>query len=220
MSAWGAIITDSKKRAEKKKVKFKLSEKQLDNLFKKQNGRCGISGVKMTFIPGERNRWNPFKVSIDRIDNNRGYTSDNIRLVCLAVNLALNTWGSNVFDKIVLGRYGVLKDPLFYKDTNGTVDVAIEEEQFGSMLIKESFVDKFIKITKSKLRIHRIEGKNIPTFTTQVRNRGSSIATHRTYKLNEVVDWIKNNNIPADMVKMKQALTTKMYANKMKYFTT
>jgi len=31
--------------------------------------------------------------SIDRIDARRGYTADNIRIICWAANLLLGTWG-------------------------------------------------------------------------------------------------------------------------------
>lgn len=39
--------------------------------------------------------------SIDRIDTTRGYTPDNVRLVCAAVNLALNQFGEGIFFRIV-----------------------------------------------------------------------------------------------------------------------
>lgn len=42
----------------------------------------------------------PYVVSIDRIDSAKGYEAKNIRLVVSAVNLAMNEWGLEIFDRI------------------------------------------------------------------------------------------------------------------------
>jgi hypothetical protein len=55
-------------------------------LKEKQNGRCALSGVKLKWKP--KSGWK--KASVDRIDNNKGYTPDNIRLVAWGVNQALS----------------------------------------------------------------------------------------------------------------------------------
>ena len=34
--------------------------------------------------------------SIDRINATKGYTKDNVRIVCLAANVAMMQWGENV----------------------------------------------------------------------------------------------------------------------------
>lgn len=53
-------------------------------IWKKQEGRCALTGLTLTWNKGGIR---PTSVSIDRIDNNRGYEIDNIRLVCFAVNV-------------------------------------------------------------------------------------------------------------------------------------
>ena len=55
------------------------------NLFDEQNGFCAVSGVVMTFHP-EASQSRGTNASIDRIDNDGGYTKDNVRLVCSRVN--------------------------------------------------------------------------------------------------------------------------------------
>ena len=49
-----------------------------------QNWKCALSGVKMTAVWGEGRLGT--NISIDRIHNDRPYTKDNIRLVCLIAN--------------------------------------------------------------------------------------------------------------------------------------
>ena len=57
----------------------------LIELLEKQGGRCAVSGVEMTRISG--NGHVATNISIDRIDSSKGYTPDNIQLVCHIVNL-------------------------------------------------------------------------------------------------------------------------------------
>jgi len=44
--------------------------------------------------------YTPYGPSIDRIDSNKGYTKDNVRLVLVSVNIALNNFGEGVFETI------------------------------------------------------------------------------------------------------------------------
>lgn len=73
----------NKKRLKTSKVEFDLTF--LINLWKSQNGICAISGYPMQF-----STCNLFAVSIDRIDSTRGYTKDNVQLVCLGINFCKN----------------------------------------------------------------------------------------------------------------------------------
>ncbi|QKF94337.1 hypothetical protein QKU48_gp0879 [Fadolivirus algeromassiliense] len=72
-----------------KKLKFDITEDDIKQLYIKQEGRCLLSGIKMTYIgyqSNSSNKINPFNISIDRIDSSKGYTKDNIQLICSAVN--------------------------------------------------------------------------------------------------------------------------------------
>lgn len=77
-----------KKRA--KDLAFTITEEDIKELYNKQNGKCAISNIKMTYIgyqcdadDSDINNWN---ISIDRIDATNGYTKDNIQLLCTMVN--------------------------------------------------------------------------------------------------------------------------------------
>ena len=57
----------------------------LVDMYDAQHGRCALSGVAMTSIWGQGPQ--PTNISVDRIDPDGPYTTDNIRLVCYAVNM-------------------------------------------------------------------------------------------------------------------------------------
>jgi len=68
---------------------FEITPEQLNDLWDKQNGRCALSGVFMTWHKGGEKR--NTNVSIDRIDPNIEYMITNIQLVCWRVNLIKHT---------------------------------------------------------------------------------------------------------------------------------
>jgi hypothetical protein len=58
----------------------------IDDLMRKfeaQGGRCAVSGIVMTWARGTVL---PTSLSLDRINPNGGYSVDNIRLICHAIN--------------------------------------------------------------------------------------------------------------------------------------
>ena len=71
--------------AEKRNLEWNITIDDVADLYEKQNRRCVLTGVDLTF-PTEGH---PTKcpASIDRIDNEKGYTPDNIQLILGAVNL-------------------------------------------------------------------------------------------------------------------------------------
>lgn len=71
-------------RSKRHTVDFSLSLEELENLWQEQNGTCALSGIKMTYEL--QNGRTPTNVSIDRIDQSKGYTAGNIQLVCMACN--------------------------------------------------------------------------------------------------------------------------------------
>jgi hypothetical protein len=64
-------------------------------MSKRQGHRCIMTGI--AFEPKATKPRNPYAMSVDRIDSSRGYTMDNIRLVCACVNFALHSYGDEVF---------------------------------------------------------------------------------------------------------------------------
>jgi len=52
-------------------------------MWKEQEGKCAISGVTMTWATGSLQSTS---ITLDRIDQTRGYSADNLRLACHAAN--------------------------------------------------------------------------------------------------------------------------------------
>lgn len=91
----------AKRRAKEKGISFSLTTNLIEQMWNEQNNKCALTGIDFQ-IPQERTggKARPFAPSIDRIDCSKGYTRDNVRLVCVAVNYALNEFGEVVFRQI------------------------------------------------------------------------------------------------------------------------
>jgi hypothetical protein len=93
------LKTSSTRNAKARSIEFLLDASDVQRIAEKANGRCMVSGIP--FSNGRsRHRKDPWAPSIDRIENSLGYTPENCRLVCTAVNLAMNEWGENVLRRI------------------------------------------------------------------------------------------------------------------------
>jgi hypothetical protein len=78
-------VQQAKYRAIKKGIGFNLTDEIVENIYEKQGGMCYYTGVKLTFNTHD---WS--SLSIDRIDNDLGYTEDNIVLTTRFVNSSKN----------------------------------------------------------------------------------------------------------------------------------
>ena len=76
-----------KKRA--KDLEFSITVNDIRDLYKHQEGKCKLSGIKMTYIGYQGNNAhviNKWNISVDRIDSSKGYIKNNIQLLCGIVN--------------------------------------------------------------------------------------------------------------------------------------
>jgi len=81
---WESRMASTLKKDDKKiKRTNNIGTKTIKDIYKKQNGICAISGLPMF---SSTVAWFPFQPSLDRIDNSKGHTLDNVHLVCRAIN--------------------------------------------------------------------------------------------------------------------------------------
>ncbi|MCJ2085812.1 hypothetical protein MKK88_07375 [Methylobacterium sp. E-005] len=95
------IYRKALRRAQERGIAFAIDFEDVAAALTRSNLRCEVTGLPFrmeTEHDGYRQPWRP---SIDRIRASGGYTADNIRIVCVAVNTAMADWGEDVFWAVV-----------------------------------------------------------------------------------------------------------------------
>lgn len=95
-----ALFRQAMGNAKLRGMPFEITQADVDALAAEADGRCQITGIAFDYLPRDGKAKRPFAPSLDRIDPTVGYLPDNIRLVCVAVNLAMNEWGVEVLLEI------------------------------------------------------------------------------------------------------------------------
>lgn len=85
----------NKCRNRNKKLEFDLDESLLEFLWRKQEGRCAITGAPLT-IQNSKTKKTPSSASLDRIDSSEGYVPGNVQFLAYAVNMAKNDFEQDV----------------------------------------------------------------------------------------------------------------------------
>jgi hypothetical protein len=91
------LIDGAKRRANRKALSFDLDIHKYEIQKRLDRGICEMSGITLNFIC-------PLSYdspTLDRIDASKGYTYDNVRVVCYAMNVALNKWGEDILRHVV-----------------------------------------------------------------------------------------------------------------------
>jgi hypothetical protein len=90
------LLQQAKGRARAIGVVFRLSKDDFHDLYGQANKHCAVSGLPFDLSQLNGINRRPYAPSIDRIDGMLGYTKGNCRIVCCAVNLAMNDFGEDV----------------------------------------------------------------------------------------------------------------------------
>lgn len=73
-----------KNRRQVKEIDITLE--YLKQLWNKQEGKCALTNFPMSYQQSKGKR-NPYSLSIDKIDPNKGYEVGNVQFVCFAANM-------------------------------------------------------------------------------------------------------------------------------------
>ena len=101
-------LSSSKSRAKKTGKECNLTLRFLADLWIDQKGRCALTGVPLDVESGFVDDRNPYKTSIDRIDNSQGYVKGNVRLLTHWANNAKSTWDDRIFKEFVSNSTKIL----------------------------------------------------------------------------------------------------------------
>lgn len=79
-----------KSNAKRRGIPFNLSAEELYLKLEEQSFRCKISDVDIVLCDNYRDQYTNQTASLDRIDNSKGYTLDNVQWVHKTVNIMRN----------------------------------------------------------------------------------------------------------------------------------
>jgi len=82
-----SLLARAKKRAKAKSIEFDLDLDFILWLLREQDYKCAITDVDVSFDNEFEGRIDQYRGSLDRIDSEKGYTKDNVQIVCAQVNL-------------------------------------------------------------------------------------------------------------------------------------
>jgi len=95
----------ARKGAARRGIDFTLTEDDVHKLWKRQKGLCAVSGLPMSLEHGTVSNHNYRKLSVDRVDNDKGYHLNNIQLVIWQVNCAK---GSGNLESLIEMAQGIV----------------------------------------------------------------------------------------------------------------
>lgn len=91
-------LTRFRNYSKKRKEGFNTTMEDVWNLYVKQDRKCALSGLPISFKNEANQRGlRRFTASLDRIDSTKGYTKDNIQLVHKDVNIMKNAYDQQHF---------------------------------------------------------------------------------------------------------------------------
>lgn len=94
------LFTTKNNRSKKRNLDYNLTVEYLYDLWNSQSGLCALSGREM-LLPRDSSDMNfhkmksPWKASIDRLDNSKGYIQGNVRFISVIANYAKNIYSDD-----------------------------------------------------------------------------------------------------------------------------
>jgi hypothetical protein len=95
-----ASLRSAKKRAAIKGIDFTITDEEADTIWRRCGAACEVTKIPFDVTRSTLGERRPYAPSIDRVDCSLGYTAANVRVVCVAVNIAMNEWGEDVLYRL------------------------------------------------------------------------------------------------------------------------
>ena len=92
-----ALIGHARTRARRLGLPFDLAEHREELQARIDAGKCELSGIDLNLEVGKTAR----SVSLDRIEPEKGYIYENVRVICCALNFGMSNWGEDELLAIV-----------------------------------------------------------------------------------------------------------------------
>lgn len=83
-------------RGRRRNMPFDLSRADVLALLERARWTCEVTGTHFSLDKVGHRGQRPYAPSIDRVDSSEGYSFGNCRVVCVAANIAMNSWGDAV----------------------------------------------------------------------------------------------------------------------------
>lgn len=93
-------IWDARRRAKRGGLPITIDSVWVRTRMEAIGHKCELTGIPFGDENHNGAHKRPFMPSLDRIDARRGYTPENVRIVCVAINTLLQDWGDAVFIRI------------------------------------------------------------------------------------------------------------------------
>jgi len=96
---WGKakhLVADARKSAKKRGLPHTIEAEVIAAII--EEGTCQLTGMPFILETGETLgvRIHPASPSLDRIDPNKGYTPENVQVVCWAINALMHQWPTHI----------------------------------------------------------------------------------------------------------------------------
>ena len=92
-------VQSGTRRTSRADLTWHINQAHLYNCYHKQEGKCALSGQKMTWLTGQGKV--DTNISLDRIDPERGYEPDNIQLITYRCNIMKHDLKEDALFKLV-----------------------------------------------------------------------------------------------------------------------
>lgn len=111
------MLKNARKNAKSRNLECLIDLDAVKMLAERSGGKCQLTGFEFEYGVAKessansrrRRLWAP---SLDRIDSEQGYTVENLRIICFAVNAAKQEFGDEVLFKIAKGLSNMQKSCL------------------------------------------------------------------------------------------------------------